>query len=76
MSRRSGDLSAVARSAEVEAAKADNHSDISPAGVPDARTLPALPPIASRGADEFGQIAAEPLGSIELHGVAHAVVHE
>ena len=36
----------------------------------------ALPPIASRGADEFGQIAAEPLGSIDLHGVAHAVVHE
>ena len=30
MSRRSGDLSAVARSAEVEAAKEDNHSDISP----------------------------------------------
>jgi hypothetical protein len=30
MSRRSGDLSAVAQSAEVEAAKADNHSDISP----------------------------------------------
>ena len=30
MSRRSGDLSAVARSAEVEAAEEDNHSDISP----------------------------------------------
>jgi hypothetical protein len=30
MSCRSGDLSAVARSAEVEAAVGDNHSDISP----------------------------------------------
>ena len=30
MSRRSGCLSAVARSAEVDAAKADNHSDFSP----------------------------------------------
>ena len=36
----------------------------------------SLPPIASRGADEFGQIAVEPLGSIDLHSVAHAVVHE
>ena len=30
MSRRSGDLSAVAQSAEVEAAQEDNHSNISP----------------------------------------------
>lgn len=36
----------------------------------------ALPSIASCGADEFRQVAAEPLGSITLHGVAHAAVHE
>ena len=39
MSRRSGDLSVVARSAEMDAAEADNHSDISLLSINDLRAV-------------------------------------
>jgi hypothetical protein len=49
LSRRSGNLCAVARSAEVDAAKADNHSDISPfESVPVDQAASHAPSVATR----------------------------